>query len=146
MFDKELFAKFITAVELVAPQGRVAIGLVVNKSGVAVDWGDFIPRAEIIEVDALSDSAGELIKKLSRAVEDGKWIILEIKDGLPSELFAGLRTLATSNRIQKVGADGIGDVKLSKARIIVIGLPEVLDRIKKTYSDFIGLFGPVVEL
>jgi hypothetical protein len=146
MFDKERFVKFIKAVELVAPQGRVAMGLVVNKSGAAVKWTEFLTNPVIVAVEGLSDSPVELIEKLGRAVSDKRRIVLEIKDRLPGELFAQLRSLAISNRMQMANGEEVKDVKLSEARIIVSGLSEVIDRVKKEYPDFIGLFGPVIEV
>jgi len=146
MFDKERFVKFIKAVELVAPQGRAAMGLVVNKSGESVKWTDFLTDPVIIAVDGLSDSPAELIVKLGQAVADGRRIVLEIKDRLPGELFAQLRMLTISNRMQMANGEKITDVKLAGARIVVVGLSEVIDRVKKEYPDFIGLFGPVIEV
>jgi len=146
MFDKERFVKFIKAVELVAPQGRAAMGLVVNKSGMTVKWPEFLTDPMIVEVDGLSESPVELIVKLGQAVADGRRIVLEIKDRLPGELFAQLRTLAISNRMQMANGEKITDVKLAGARIVVVGLSEVIDRVKKEYPDFIGLFGPVIEV
>jgi len=146
MFDKERFVKFIKAVELVAPQGRAAMGLVVNKSGMTVKWPEFLTDPMIVEVDGLSESPVELIVKLGQAVADGRRIVLEIKDRLPGELFAQLRSLATSNRMQMANGEKITDVKLAGARIVVVGLSEVIDRVKKEYPDFIGLFGPVIEV
>ena len=146
MFDKERFVKFVKAVELVAPQGRAAMGLVVNKSGESVKWTDFLTDPVIIAVDGLSDSPAELIVKLGQAVADGRRIVLEIKDRLPGELFAQLRMLTISNRMQMANGEKITDVKLAGARIVVVGLSEVIDRVKKEYPDFIGLFGPVIEV
>ena len=146
MFDKERFVKFIKAVELVAPQGRAAMGLVVNKSGMTVKWPEFLTDPMIVEVDGLSESPVELIVKLGQAVADGRRIVLEIKDRLPGELFAQLRMLTISNRMQMANGEKITDVKLAGARIVVVGLSEVIDRVKKEYPDFIGLFGPVIEV
>ena len=146
MLDKERFAKFIKAVELVAPQGQANMGLAVNKSGAAVQWTEFLTNPRIVEVDGLSDSPVELIEKLGKAISEGRRIVLEIKDRLPGELYAQLRSLSMSNRMQMANGEEVKDVKLKDAGIIVIGLSEVIDRVKKEYPDFVGLFGPVIEV
>jgi len=146
MFDKERFVKFIKAVELVAPQGRASMGLVVNKSGLTVPWAEFLTEPMIVEVDSLANSPNEFIKKLGQAVAGGRRVIMEIKDRLPGELYAQLRSLSMSNRMQVANGGEVQDVKLTDARTIVIGLSEVIDRVKKEYPDFVGLFGPVIEV
>jgi len=146
MLDKERFAKFIKAVELVAPQGQANMGLAVNKSGAAVQWTEFLTNPRIVEVDGLSDSPVELIEKLGKAISEGRRIVLEIKDRLPGELYAQLRSLSMSNRMQMANGEEVKDVKLKDAGIIVIGLSEVIDRVKKEYPDFVGLFGPIIEV
>jgi hypothetical protein len=146
MENKKLFEKFIKAVGLVAPQGVCSMGLVINKSGRAVNWSAVLDRPAVLAIDGLANSADEFIVAMGKAIESGRWIIVEIKDDLPGVLFSKLKLLATSNRMQYVENGIIKDVKLSRGRIIVTGLTEVINRVKKEYPDFINLFGAVIEI
>ena len=146
MENKKLFEKFIKAVELVAPQGASSMGLVVNKSGQVVTWSALLARPAVLDIDGLASSADEFIVAMGKMVESGRWIIVEIKDALPGALFSQLKILATSNRMQYMQDGGIKDIKLLSGRIIVTGLTEVINRVKKEYPDFMNLFGAVIEI
>jgi len=139
--------KFIQALELVKAEGFYSLGLMINKSGQEIKWGDIIKnKKQIIEV-FIDKDATETVEEIQKAMKEKKWIILEIKDELPAIVYAQLRMLSLNNRIQLTKLDKLTEIKQpEESRIILTCLKEVLEKIQGQYPQFKDLFGPIIEV
>jgi len=138
--------KFIKSLELVKTEGKYDLGLVINKSGRDLVWEKIIPNSVKAEV-FYEENEAETLKAVQNVFKSGRWLILELKDGLSAELYAQLRSLSSRNRFQYIEGNEIKDIKMpDKTRIVVEGLEEVLDKINEVYPEFKNIFGPIIEI
>jgi hypothetical protein len=140
--------KFIKAVELVNADGVYSMGLIVKASTKKISWNEILDRPKtMIKIDENKSTVDDMIKKIAKAVADGKWLILELTGGLPVKIYAQLKLIALSNRLQFLKNNEVVDLKLSgDARVVAIASFEALKNIQKDYPDFKCLFGPIIEI
>ena len=140
--------KFVKTVELVQAGGVYSMGLIVKSPTKKISWSAILDRPKTtVKIDENKMTADEMIKKMAAAAKSGKWLILELTGGLPAKVYAQLKLLASSNRLQFLKNNEVVDLKLSdKTRVIAIVDNDKIKEIQKQYPDFGHLFGPIIEL
>jgi hypothetical protein len=136
--------KFIKALELVKVNGVYGVGLVINQSGEKVNWTEYIANMKKVIYSTQTDDL-TVIKKISQAMKNGEWVIVEVKSVLSSEVFSQFKLLARSNRVQFSVKEKLIEFKQSgESRVVVFANKEMIEENKKVFSDFINIFSPVI--
>ena len=142
----EKIKKLIQIVEVVSPGNIYILGLVAIKTKKKIAWEKLIKNQAVVVIDKDSDYL-DILKQIKMSMEKGLWIILEIKDALPSQVYGGLRQLSQNNHLQiNDGGEIVEVLQTDDTRIIVTGSKNMIDQVRSDYHEFINLFGPVVTI
>lgn len=138
--------KFIQALESVKVNNIYSLGLAVNKSSRVVNWPKLIAKPTVLVVDE-KITTEEVLRGISQAFKNKKWLVLDWQADLPAEVYAQLKLLSTVNRLQLLEGGEVTDVKQpSESRVIVVMSKARLEMILTEYPEFKHLFGPVIDI
>lgn len=136
--------KFFNALERVKAGGHWSMGLIIaDADAEAVDFTSLKNDKEKIIIDG-APSPELAIKKMVEILAAGEWIILEIKNSLPSEVYNQLRLLSSQNRLQL--ADGAVICQPDTSRVVAVVSASTIKNIEVAYPDFKFSFGPIINL
>lgn len=134
--------KFFQTVEKIKTDNGWAMGLIIVDCE-AIDFGGFGKKMKKISISEES-APDKIAEEIISAFKENSWIVLELKNFLPAEMYNHLKILAKQNRLQLPGEEIIRQP--DSARIIVVVKEENLKLIEKNYPDFKYLFGPVIMI
>lgn len=134
--------KFFNALKKIKIDGRWSLGLIIGSVG-NFDFSAPGEKVEKIKINSALTTE-KIVKKMTKALKEKKWMILEIKDDLASEMFSQLKLLSEQNRMQS--PDGEVVRLADETRVIVLIDRETLKAIEKKYPDFKYLFGPIISI
>jgi len=136
--------KMLKALDLVAPQGVYAMGLIVNKTEKKIMWNKMPYEIKKVDIDENKDEI-DLLKNIFAVLKYEKWLVLDLKIEMPSRIFAALKQLSLSNHIQFTENDKLIELKQpEKSRVVVICNYAVTKKNEEEYAGFKNLFGPVI--
>lgn len=152
MIPKASIHDFITSVKSQkAPGNYHTSGLIIRKKGTnnlgVSDIGDSLPEYIFLEVDeGIQEKI--LLEHFKKALEEKKWLFIYLADGNLSKLLREqLSRLKDSNTVfiqgQSVDDTFFGNLP-DQLRIVVLIDEENI--VKVDYPQFLGLFGPIIEV
>lgn len=152
MTPKVNLQDFIAAVKLQrAPGNYKTSGLIIRRKGTdnlsIQDIRDSLPAHVFLEVDSSTED-NNITTHLKQAFEERKWLFIYLADGSLSKLLREqLSRLKDSNAVFIQGKSKdenfFCDLPENSRVIVLIDEGSVA---KVEYPDFLGLFGPVIEV
>ncbi|MBM2818247.1 MAG: hypothetical protein HW401_837 [Parcubacteria group bacterium] len=134
--------KFFRALEKVKSGGYWSIGLIIaNGKDVVFDILD--KEFETVKMNGTTLPA-TIIKKIEKVFSNGKWVVLDINNKMPVEIYNQLKLLSSQNRILLETGEEIRQP--DSARVIVKASQKTVKIIEADFSDFKYLFGPIINI
>lgn len=129
------------------------MGLIVKEPKSKISSAEiFNEISKIVAIEKITyDKASfdeEIIEKIIKIFEKGKWVFLEIKKDVGSPLLNQLKHLANHNALQLIDYQGkdLSEIKIPEnSRVIVFAERDFIEK-KITYPHFYRLFGPTLSL
>lgn len=134
-----------------APGNYHTSGLIIRRKGTdnlgVQDIGDSLAEYILLEVDESTQDT-TILEHFKKAFEEKKWLFIHLADGtLPKLLREQLSRLKDSNTVfiqgQAVEDTFFGNLP-DQSRIVVLVDEENIAKIN--YPQFLGLFGPIIEV